>query len=83
MSFLKTLFHKNDQQRHQELVDAIKDAVITLQPGRKYVLVIPFEGSDQEREDWTNIIKNSLNTEELDIQFVVVFAAWAKMIEFS
>jgi len=75
------LFGMRRDKQIELLAVAIEKAVIRLDPGKKYILVIPVEGSDKDREEWSKVIEQRLRGS--DTNLVVVFAEWAKMIEFA
>ena len=75
---------KKDREYYVDLlVEAISKSVVKLEPGNKYVLVIPDDGTDAEKERYARILEERLQLQSSNIKFVVVFARWAKLIEIA
>lgn len=75
------MFGLNKTQQIEVLASAIEKSVVRLEPGKKYILVIPADGTDADREEWAKTIEERIGNSEVSL--VVVFAEWAKMIEFA
>ena len=75
------MFGMSKDKQIEVLASAIEKAVMRLDPGKKYILVIPADGTAEERDEWSKVIERQFKGS--DVNLIVVFAEWAKMIEFA
>jgi hypothetical protein len=71
---------KERQEQIKMLAAAITEAVMALESGKKYLLIIP---DSMDVPSVSELINQELELERDDIRFVIVFAKWAKMLELS
>lgn len=71
---------KERQEHVKMLAAAITEAVMALESGKKYLLIIP---DSMDVPAVSELINRELELERDDIRFVIVFAKWAKMLELS